>query len=660
MNMRILLIVLTAVLLSACSPKTAATGVNSTLAPTAQADQYRRDAEATVDARELSIQQAQIQIALTASEATAISERASATAQRKATAEVTETAAYWSTDTAQRAINAIATSEKSVQLTETSVYSQTIATQTAMPLQTQTAIDLTKKQNEADRERVTNYALTALLIIVLCVAIYLLFLWFRTQNRNSAKAGSVVRYGVGNSNALIFADNGEGETLINPLTNTAAITTLNGQGGVFANELSPDVRLQALLAMYHVLLQQAQHTPFAPVAPTPATTDKWKIGPVEHATSSGALPSAPRAALQKPAAPQPALLKSAEVNPPLAWPTATPFGDYMRQWSPGRWAIGASTAGLLSADLRVDPHLLISGTTGSGKTYLLRTIIAGALASGLQVIAVGLPRPGLKLFESHPNFRVIHLDPLHPEQAPAYLMAAYGEINRRNILMYQHNADNWETLTTAAAPRMLWVFDELSNLAEAAIENGLTRDEFWRPARLVAREGRKASVHLAVGLQDPNEKYCDLSLRRNAIPVALKLRDASISRVAIGIAGAETLAPRQMLCQINGLQHGMTLDADDRSITDWLGSHMTPVTQPASWIQLPEAKLTEAAITNEATVGDAIEALAETIRPAWERQDSKRAMARVAGREYAGSFAGRLDRAIAYLENASPATTTAK
>jgi hypothetical protein len=290
-------------------------------------------------------------------------------------------------------------------------------------------------------------------------------------------------------------------------------------------------------------------------------------------------------------------------------PDSPGFITYMRHWQPGHWAIGADERGLMAAGIKSDPHLIISGTTGSGKTYLLRAVIASALASGLQVIVISLLRPGLRLFEAHSNFRFVAVEPNHPEQAVAYMRAAYSEITRRNRRMYECSAEDWETLASTSDPRTLLVFDEMANLAEDAIAGGMTRDEFWRPARLVAREGRKAGMHLAVALQDPNQQYVDLSLRRNALPIALKLRDQSISRAALGVGGAEELQPRQFLTTLGNLRRGVTLSAEDAPITGWLAHQPVKLLSEPEWLYEQQAPAAPTATTQPLP-----EDKAETIR----------------------------------------------
>jgi hypothetical protein len=159
------------------------------------------------------------------------------------------------------------------------------AISTAAVVQTQTAFQLESQAADAQRQCLDNAAITVLLIVDTCVVIYLMFILVRIHNHNTTKAGSVIAYGP-HGNPLILAQNGKAQTIIDPLTNTAALTILDGLGQVAANEL-PELMLGALAVVY----QQAQPSLFKPMAGQPERYDRWKVGQVKHETQPGARPA---------------------------------------------------------------------------------------------------------------------------------------------------------------------------------------------------------------------------------------------------------------------------------------------------------------------------------------------------------------------------------
>ena len=165
---------------------------------------------------------------------------------------------------------------------------------------------------------------------------------------------------------------------------------------------------------------------------------------------------------------------------------------------------------------------------------------------------------------------------------------------------------------------------------------------------MVAAEGRKAGVHLALALQDPTHKALDLRIRRNCTPVSFRVKDGDASRVILGAGGAENLPERQFMTVIGSLVRGVGFGPDDEEIYQFLGAR--PVTNfPApEWLEDAQE-----AIQEKTSGNNGIRELAEQIRPSWERGESKRAMARGVGKEYAGAFAAKLDAAISLLEGAT-------
>jgi hypothetical protein len=225
----------------------------------------------------------------------------------------------------------------------------------------------------------------------------------------------------------------------------------------------------------------------------------------------------------------------------------------------------------------------------------------------------------------------------------------YAEIRRRQGILAEARISTWGRLGYDAGPRVLGVFDEFSNLADALDSAG--REQLWRYARMVAAEGRKAGVHLAIALQDPSHRSLDLRIRRNMVPVAFRVRDGDASRVILNAAGAEQL-PNQQFLTLNGydLVRGVAFAPDDDEIVEFLERRPAEKVLTAEWVEATAAPELNSG-------GEDTAKLAEMIRTLWSAGASKRAMARAAGGEYAGAFANKIDAAIRHLEGT---TTTSR
>lgn len=332
-----------------------------------------------------------------------------------------------------------------------------------------------------------------------------------------------------------------------------------------------------------------------------------------------------------------------------AFPEDAPW-RLLDNWSGSSLILGMGAAGPIMANPETTPHLLMAGTSGSGKTrFGLRPLIAEWLADNGQVSI--FDRSGIDFypFADHPNANLVILNNTAPVAIIEYLRSLYEELQRRLNMMFADRASTWKQMV-GAGPRVLAVIDEFSNLADAMPTTN-DRNELWRYARMIAAEGRKAGIHLAIALQDPTHKSLDLRIRRNASPLAFRVQDDTASRVVLGAPGADQLGNRQFMTVINAnLQHGMAFAPTDQEIADFLRDRsVKPLPSPA-WL-----KNVDSTVSVETGTTDIVQ-LVELIRPAWMRGESKRAMARLAGKEYAGSFTTKIDQAIEILEN-SAATT---
>ena len=313
----------------------------------------------------------------------------------------------------------------------------------------------------------------------------------------------------------------------------------------------------------------------------------------------------------------------------------------MEDWPGGGLPLGLGESGLLLADPENNPHLLIAGTSGSGKTrYGLRPVIAGALADGWQVVI--FDRSGLDFlpFQNHPNARLILLP--DPGEAIGFLNGLFAEIQKRFIVLREAGVSTWGRLTGAEA-RVLAVFDEFSNLADA-LPNA-ERDELWRGARMVAAEGRKAGVHLALALQDPTHKSLDLRIRRNCTPLAFRVLDEVASRVVLGAGGADTLPPKQFLTVLDArLCKGVAFSPGDGEIATFL-EHRPVSTLPAlTWLE--DISNHSKGQVNKTGVDMT---LVERIRPYWRPDVSLSEVAQALGMQPGGTHYYKLRAALDYL-----------
>lgn len=164
---------------------------------------------------------------------------------------------------------------------------------------------------------------------------------------------------------------------------------------------------------------------------------------------------------------------------------------------------------VISHDVLVDPHCLVAGKTGSGKTVAITTLATHALLRGWEMVLVEVAKGGVDFRPLRPWCRefATELDP-----AAETLEAVVAEVRRRRDLLDQHQVVKVIDLPADVRPApMLVVVDEAFSLlapsasktAEAMKINAV-KDRIADAIGRLAREARFASVHVIFGMQRPD------------------------------------------------------------------------------------------------------------------------------------------------------------
>jgi len=210
-----------------------------------------------------------------------------------------------------------------------------------------------------------------------------------------------------------------------------------------------------------------------------------------------------------------------------------------------RWRSGAPLVTPLGAGpdgapvaidlIRDGPHLLVAGTTGSGKSELLTTLVLGlALTSPpdrLAVLVVDFKGgTGLPALSGLPHV-VGHLSDLDAAGARRTLRALSAELRRRERIVAAQGVRDLRDLGPSAPPRLLVVIDEFRVLADELPDllPGLAR---------IAAQGRSLGVHLMLATQRPAGAV-PADLRANvALRVVLRVADHADSIDLVGVPDA--------------------------------------------------------------------------------------------------------------------------
>ena len=190
----------------------------------------------------------------------------------------------------------------------------------------------------------------------------------------------------------------------------------------------------------------------------------------------------------------------------------------------------------VNIDIAKCPHLLIAGTTGSGKSNVLHCIIASLLLkNGPQQAEFLIIDPKMVEFEYFYRNQPCLYCPIvtDPEEALLRLEQASAEMMRRYGVNKAEGRRFWN------GSRLYIVIDEIADLVSA----GGKRLE--RVIEKIARLGRGAGVHLICATQHPTSDVLSRQITTNLdVRICLRVRDSAASRLVLGHNGAEQLRGR--------------------------------------------------------------------------------------------------------------------
>ena len=222
------------------------------------------------------------------------------------------------------------------------------------------------------------------------------------------------------------------------------------------------------------------------------------------------------------------------------------FQEPPADWSPLTVWLGKDIAGrAIGADLTKMPHLLVAGTTGSGKSAcvnsMLSSILLRATPHEARLVLVDPKQVELNHYESIPHL----LTPVitSPRMAANALQNLVKEMEQRYSIMSLARTRSLPELNRARdkrgeppLPYILCVIDELADLmmvAPADVEDSIIR---------LAQKARAVGIHLVLATQSPRVDVITGMIKAN-VPsrIAFAVSSQTDSRVILDHNGAESL-----------------------------------------------------------------------------------------------------------------------
>ncbi|MFA7286350.1 MAG: DNA translocase FtsK 4TM domain-containing protein [Patescibacteria group bacterium] len=259
-------------------------------------------------------------------------------------------------------------------------------------------------------------------------------------------------------------------------------------------------------------------------------------------------------------------------------------------------ALGKDVSGAAwVADLERMPHLLVAGSTGSGKSVALNGIIVSLLyqnnPTDLKFILVDPKRVEFAVYQHMPHL----LTPIITE-LPATVNALkwlLGEMDRRFTVLAaasHRNIQSYNLKEKERMPYIVVIIDELADIMTAAaseVESAIIR---------LSQMSRAVGIHLILATQRPSVDVITGLIKANIIArIAFSVASITDSRTILDMAGAEKLLGRGDLLYVSAevtkpkrLQGAYLADEEIADVVRFLKNNATPeyvdevVTKPSA------------------------------------------------------------------------------
>jgi S-DNA-T family DNA segregation ATPase FtsK/SpoIIIE len=249
--------------------------------------------------------------------------------------------------------------------------------------------------------------------------------------------------------------------------------------------------------------------------------------------------------------------------------------EFKKQKSPLSLALGLDVSGNpIIADLAKMPHLLIAGTTGSGKSVCITSIISCIVMNNsprdLRIAIIDPKMVELVRFNGLPH--LIGKVETQIDRMLAVLAWAIKEMEERYIKLEEVNARDLDAYNLKMIrrgkyrlPKIVIVIDELADLMLSEAEK--TETYVVRLAQMA----RATGIHLVVATQRPSTDIITGLIKAN-FPARISFMMASSvdSRVILDMNGAETLMGKGDMLFLDpetaGLKRAQCIMIDDREI----------------------------------------------------------------------------------------------
>ena len=198
---------------------------------------------------------------------------------------------------------------------------------------------------------------------------------------------------------------------------------------------------------------------------------------------------------------------------------------------------------LLKLDLAAAPHLLVAGTTNSGKSVFLKALALSLLRSADCKVAIIDPK--MLDFPPFNGFALVRPVITDAAEAVAYLDdLVEHELPRRTTVLQKAGATQRTELPAGEMPAIVVIIDEFADLC-AMFAKPAERTQFIGSVQRLLQKSRAVGIHLVLATQRPDVSAIPGQLKANLpVRIAFKLPAAHDSVTVLDEGGAENLLGR--------------------------------------------------------------------------------------------------------------------
>ncbi|MCC8356897.1 MAG: type IV secretion system DNA-binding domain-containing protein, partial [Oscillospiraceae bacterium] len=208
--------------------------------------------------------------------------------------------------------------------------------------------------------------------------------------------------------------------------------------------------------------------------------------------------------------------------------------------------LGVGLLGPVAVDISTVPHILLGGSTGSGKSVLLKTLLMQAIKKGADVYIADL-KGGVDFPQVwHEKCTLV----FEEEPLLEILENLVGELERRKRLLSLADCPNIDVYNKRCSQDLRRIIIACDEIAEVLDRSGRSKDQKLLIEKIesrlstIARQGRAFGLHLILATQRPDANILPGQVKNNMDTRACGRADNVLSQIILDNTDAADVIPK--------------------------------------------------------------------------------------------------------------------